>query len=130
MGNIWLHCTPLPKQSIRRIEAICRIFLWSGYEKVSRKSPIAWNSVCAPKNKGGLNIVNLQVWSKACLSRYPWNLSGKEDNLWIRWVHSYYLKGQGIINTPIRSYASWILKSMLTLRDEVSGLHVWDNMIL
>ncbi|KAI5448508.1 hypothetical protein KIW84_015788 [Lathyrus oleraceus] len=40
--NYWLQCLPLPKKVIRKIEAICRTFLWPGTDKITRKSPIAW----------------------------------------------------------------------------------------
>lgn len=51
--NYWLQCFPLPKGVLHNIEAICRSFLWSNSDTVTRKSPVAWEKVCTPKRQGG-----------------------------------------------------------------------------
>lgn len=50
---------PLPKKVLKHIESICRTFLWTGKEEVSRKAPVAWEKVCDPKSAGGLNVTAL-----------------------------------------------------------------------
>jgi hypothetical protein len=49
MANYWMQCLPHPKKVIHKINAVCRSFLWSGGAVVTRKSPVAWDHVCAPK---------------------------------------------------------------------------------
>ncbi|XP_058727134.1 uncharacterized protein LOC131598565 [Vicia villosa] len=42
LTNYWLNCFPFPKHVLQKIESICRIFLWTGGFKGSRKAPVAW----------------------------------------------------------------------------------------
>lgn len=51
--NFWMQCFPLPKKIIKKIEAICRSFLWSGGSEITRKSPISWSKVCSSRKQGG-----------------------------------------------------------------------------
>lgn len=45
----------------------------------------------------------------------------KQDKLWIRWIHTYYIKGQNIdiMNTP--KQASWIFKKFFDARKWLTG---------
>ncbi|XP_058762103.1 uncharacterized protein LOC131635501 [Vicia villosa] len=49
---------PLPKSVLKHIEAVCRSFLWSNTEEITRRSPIAWDNVCNPMRADGLNITS------------------------------------------------------------------------
>lgn len=71
--NYWMQCIPISKKVIKRIEVVCRSFLWSSSDKITRKSPIAWKRVCSPKSQGDLNIISLEEWNKA-------NLNSEETN--------------------------------------------------
>ncbi|XP_058732787.1 uncharacterized protein LOC131604359 [Vicia villosa] len=59
----WMHCLPLPQFVIRKIDTMCKTFIWAGSTEASRKSPIAWNTMCKPRDQGGLGYsepVNLE----------------------------------------------------------------------
>lgn len=39
-----------------------------------------WDSVCRPKNEGGLGLSKLEAWNRACLARLVWTIyCGKES---------------------------------------------------
>lgn len=103
--------------------------MWAGTKVISRKSPVAWKKMCYPCRKGGLNIMDMQVWSKANMAKNLWNVQTKVDSLWIQWVHIYYVKGVDIMNIPMKQSTSWILKSILKLRDQVKNMQEWGNMV-
>lgn len=88
----WMLCFPIPKFVLKKIEAICRSFIWTGCSEVKKKSPVAWETVCRPKCQGGLDIINLTVWNQVTMMKCLWNLCRKSDNLWVKWIHMYYLK--------------------------------------
>lgn len=69
LTNYRLQCFPLPKKVIKKIEAICRTFLWSDTDQISRKSPITWKEVCSPNRQGGRNIIDIERWNKAILTK-------------------------------------------------------------
>ncbi|XP_058750078.1 uncharacterized protein LOC131623068 [Vicia villosa] len=127
--NFWLQCIPLPKDVIRRIEALCRTFLWTGKGIMSRKALIAWSKVCEPKSQGGLNVVDLARWNKVCLIKLLWNLCRKADSLWVRWVHTNYMKDERVMVVPIKNSCSWILKEILKTIQEVEGLNQWQQVV-
>ncbi|XP_058765820.1 uncharacterized protein LOC131639335 [Vicia villosa] len=126
--NYWMQCFPLPKHVIHKIDAICRSFMWTGGKEISRKSPISWDKVCRPKCNGGMNLISLQIWNQATLSKLLWSISCKADSLWVRWVHAYYLKKDKIMDVKIRISCSWILKAILKQRDNVNNMQVWHMM--
>ncbi|XP_019228711.1 PREDICTED: uncharacterized protein LOC109209820 [Nicotiana attenuata] len=110
--SFWSQIFPLPKKIIQQVEAICRKFLWTGETSSSRKALVAWNKLCKPKTKGGLNITDLNTWNRAALLKHLWNLVKKKDKLWIKWVHAYYLKGREPWEVDIKK-ASWIIRKIL-----------------
>lgn len=119
----------LPKQVIHQVEVVCRNFMWTGTDKVNYKSHVSWKSVCKPKNKGGLDVIDLKAWNQACMAKNLWNLSGKFDNLWIRWIHYYYTKHHDILTMTSKKSNSWIMKKMLKVRGDTGQLPEWKTML-
>ena len=97
MQVYWSSLFILPKKVIREIESILRAFLWSGSELKTHSAKIAWDSVCAPKNEGGLGFKSLDIWNRAAIAKHVWFLfSGGEKSMWCQWVKSYLLKGRSL----------------------------------
>lgn len=65
-----------------------------GY-KLSRRSLVAWEILSLLKS-AGLNILDVYKGNQAALDKLLWNMCMKKDTLWIRWIHSYYVKGHGV----------------------------------
>lgn len=93
--------------------SFCRSFLWSGGLDISRKSPLAGKKVCRPKNQGGLNIIVIEKWNKATLLNFLWNLSGKPNSLWVKWIHTFYLKKESLMEVKVKANNSWIMKAIM-----------------
>lgn len=130
IANYWMQCFPIPKYVVHKIEAICRSFLWTGGQEIKRKSPVAWDSVCKPKDYGGLNIIDLSVWNKVTMLKLLWNLSGKSDSLWVKWVNAYYLNKDTLMNVSVKIHNSWIMKSILKHRSSILDIQsIWDSML-
>lgn len=75
--------------------------MWTGDTEKSRKAPIVWKTICIPKSHGGLNMINMNVWNMTKLTRLLWNLNGNSDNLWVKWVHAYYLKNHQLMDARV-----------------------------
>ncbi|XP_058727119.1 uncharacterized protein LOC131598546 [Vicia villosa] len=126
----WMQCLPLPQFVINKIESMCRTFVWTGNISASRKSPVAWKTVCKPKAQGGLRVINLTLWNKITIIKCLWNLCRKSDNMWVKWVHMYYLKGQEVMETRVAQSSSWVMKRILELRGEVQHYHqTWTKLL-
>jgi hypothetical protein len=111
-----MQCLPLPKKVIHKINAICRSFLWSGGTTITKKAPVAWDHVCSSKAHGGLNLISLEEWNQANLAKLLWNINNKADSLWIRWIHSYYIKQDHLMTMSVNNSGSWIWKAILKQR--------------
>ncbi|XP_058783432.1 uncharacterized protein LOC131658115 [Vicia villosa] len=129
LTNYWLQCFPFPENMIYKIEAICRNFLWTDGFEGSRKAPISWKKVCCPKCRGGLNIIDIEVWNKTNQLRLLWNLSGKTDSLCVRWIQAYYLKNKQLMEIQIKPNHTWIMKAILKQRDTVQNMDDWENIM-
>ncbi|XP_058733186.1 uncharacterized protein LOC131604785 [Vicia villosa] len=129
VAQYWMSCFPIPKGVLHKIDAICRAFIWAGKEE-SKKSPMAWKIVCTPVRKGGLNIINLDVWNQIAVLKCLWNISMKRDNLWVRWVHAYFLKKKSLHDAQVNSNTTWMLKAIMGAREKICCYQpLWDQMM-
>lgn len=76
----WSHVFILPKKIVHMIETACRSFLWAGQAEVTKKAPLAWEKVCCSKTAGGFNVIHIETWNKAAVSKLLWNLCTKRTN--------------------------------------------------
>ncbi|XP_058734321.1 uncharacterized protein LOC131606051 [Vicia villosa] len=122
----WMQVFYFPKKVIKQIEALCQNYLWSG-TMMSKKAPIAWESVCLPKSAGGLNIISLQVWNKAIMGKLLWNIHKKADKLWIRWLDIYFFKNQDVMQWQVKQSSSWMVRKLCSLRDTMKNTPYWEQ---
>ncbi|XP_049403702.1 uncharacterized protein LOC125867303 [Solanum stenotomum] len=113
--SYWAQLFLLPTKVVKTIEAYCRSYVWSGVSTITKKALVAWDKICLPKSAGGLNIINLHLWNKADQTKIFWDLTHKEDKLWI---HTYYIKEQQVQVMPIPSQACWITRKILEARTQ------------
>lgn len=83
----WCQISILPKKAIKEIQSICRVYLWTGNTNPSRKTLVAWHTLCLPRTAGGWNVKEMSLW-KAAVTKLLWALAYKKDKLWCRWVDS------------------------------------------
>lgn len=107
----------LPKKIVKLI-VICRSFLWTGKEDVSKKALLAWDTICKPKLAEGLNFTNMMVWNKAAICTSLWNLCNKKDKIWVKWVHTYYIQGEPIEEVQAKQ-TSWVVQKILKAKNYV-----------
>lgn len=105
---------PISATVIDRINFLIRRFLWR-----DKNSSVAWKKVCLPHKKGGLGLRDLTTWNKAIMSKTLWNISAKNNALWIRWIHSEYLKGDDIWTIAHNIRNSPFIKNILSIRDRL-----------
>ncbi|KAM6547870.1 hypothetical protein CsatB_019546 [Cannabis sativa] len=123
----WSQIMILPKKVLRSIEAICRAFLWKGNSMFQGAGSVAWHSICQPKAGGGLGIKDLETWNKAAISKYVWAISNKQESLWLKWVHSVYIKSQSWETYSPSIHSSWYWKKMVALKDHIRDKVDFDS---
>nr|XP_009786491.1 PREDICTED: uncharacterized protein LOC104234592 [Nicotiana sylvestris]XP_016445207.1 PREDICTED: uncharacterized protein LOC107770414 [Nicotiana tabacum] len=86
---------------LKIIEAICRSYIWSSSNTITKKAYVSWERMCTPKSVGDLNLINLLLWNKAAIAKVCWDSAHKEDKLWIRWINTYNVKHKQLHDMPI-----------------------------
>ncbi|XP_070016028.1 uncharacterized protein [Nicotiana sylvestris] len=119
----WAQLFVLPAKVLKTIDAYCRSYVWSGCNTISKKALVSWERVFAPKSVGGLGLANLQKWNKAAIAKSFWDLAQKQDKLWIKWIHAYYIKGQAIKTMTIPQQACWMTRKIMEAKTTFEGLH-------
>lgn len=99
---------------IDRINFLIRRVLWK-----YKNSSVAWKIVCLPHKEGGLGLRDLATWNKALMSKTLWNISAKNDALWIRWIYSEYLNEDDIWTVAHNIRNSPFIKNILSIRDRL-----------
>ncbi|XP_058726565.1 uncharacterized protein LOC131597923 [Vicia villosa] len=74
-----------------------------------------------------------------CLSRMEvlllagralWLRELKIDNLWVKWIQMYYLKGCNVMKANISQNSSWVVKRIMdTIEDLQQHQQLWDRML-
>lgn len=115
----WMQIVILPKSVISRINQICRNYLWQGNADGGKAGYVKWDKVCTTKKYGGLGIRDLSLWNALAVGKIIWQIAEKADTLWVRWVHSVYIKDTDWWTYQPPATASWIWKIMCKTRDEL-----------
>nr|GFA58390.1 hypothetical protein [Tanacetum cinerariifolium] len=66
------------------------------------KSKVAWEFVCLPRDEGGLGLRRLDCFNKALIVSHLWKLISMKESLWVKWVHTYKLRGRSFWDVSIR----------------------------
>ncbi|GJY50518.1 hypothetical protein Tco_0441365 [Tanacetum coccineum] len=99
----------LPTAIIHDIEQLMCGFLWCQGEMKRGKAKVSWDSVCFPKQEGGLGIAIKK---------------GGLDSMWVRWIHSYKLKGRSFWDVRAHAYICWGWWKILQIRTYI-GEFCW-----
>ncbi|KAJ8552793.1 hypothetical protein K7X08_020186 [Anisodus acutangulus] len=101
---------------MKLVEVVGRSFLWYGTVEITKKALISWAKTCTPKAASVLNVMNMSFWNKAAVSEQLWAIANKKECLWVRWVHSYYLKQESVENCNIPANATWVIRKIIVTR--------------
>ncbi|XP_060967001.1 uncharacterized protein LOC133035175 [Cannabis sativa] len=77
----------------------------------------SWEKVCLPKQFGGIGFREGKKWNMARVAKHLWAILSKQDNLWVKWINSIYLKNQDAWSCPIKPDLSWYFKKLLKIRN-------------
>lgn len=113
---------------IQKINTSYRSFIWTWGNTPSRKSPVGWEKLSKPIKQWGLNILNLEISNQITVMKLFWNLRWKQDCLWVKWTHSYFLKEQHMLTMDVNKNASWIIKSIMKDRNKIHEVQsYWES---
>ncbi|XP_074278599.1 uncharacterized protein LOC141602191 [Silene latifolia] len=124
LHSYWASMFVLPKGIIKRIEAVCRNFLWDNSADYRRAPLVGWDTICRPKEEGGLGIKDQEFWNKAMVGRLVDWVATQRDSIWVNWVQSNYLKGQAWKEYKPSSNSSWVWRRICKVKEEMRNGYV------
>ncbi|XP_056697993.1 uncharacterized protein [Spinacia oleracea] len=117
----------LPKSVLHDIGRICRAFLWSGQAYSQKPRNVAWDNTCCGKQFGGLGFRDIILWNTAAMGKYVWALTIKQDNVWIKWISSVYLKDGDWWEYKPPVAASWYWKQICKTKEHLKQFFTQSN---
>ncbi|XP_074304886.1 uncharacterized protein LOC141639737 [Silene latifolia] len=112
----WANIFLIPKGVQKKIDSLCRNYLWDGTDIYMRSPLVSWEQVCSPHNEGGLGIKYSFDWNRATVGELVWWLYCKPDSLWVKWVHQIYMKGGSWANHSPKAHMSGNWKAICKVR--------------
>ncbi|KAK9065261.1 hypothetical protein SSX86_016644 [Deinandra increscens subsp. villosa] len=98
----FLYKTPV--KVLNKLEAICFNFLWGGFDDANgRSKKIHWvskDSICKPKNEGGLGLVSLTNINLALLDKWFWRFLTEPESLWRKVVAGIHGSDHDVMWVP------------------------------
>lgn len=114
--NFWISAFILPKGCLKRIQSLCSKFLWSGNISGPVQYKVAWDTICLPKEEGGLGLRDFSLWNKTLCLRLLWLLFANGTSLWAAWMKSNRIKDENIWSCDVDKTKSWTWRALLNLR--------------
>ncbi|XP_074282633.1 uncharacterized protein LOC141607172 [Silene latifolia] len=112
----WANIFVLPKGVLKKIEALCRNFLWDGSTEYLRVLLVSWEKVCVPKCEGSLGIRDSYAWNLAAFCKLSWWIYTKPGSFWVQWIHHVYMKGANWTEYTPKPDSSWSWKTISKVR--------------
>jgi len=112
----WSRHFLLPKLIHKELQRIFTRFLWKGDANSKGGAKVAWNSLCCPKEEGGLGLKNTLEWNTSLILHHLWQVVIKAPSLWATWVNNTILKHDCFWVCKIPTDCSWIWRKILRLR--------------
>ncbi|GJV91871.1 homeodomain-like protein [Tanacetum coccineum] len=119
MHVYWASVLIIPQGIIDDIHQLIRGFLWCNGESIRGKAKVSWDEICLPKKEGGLGLRHLDIFNYALMTTHIWNIVSSKESLWVRWIHTYKLRGRYFWDVPMKSDMSWGWRKLLQLRETV-----------
>ena len=73
-----------------------RNFLWGGDQQQRKIAWVKWETVCMPKEAGGLGVKDINSFNLSLLGKWNWNLFQRPGELWARVLDSKYGGWRGL----------------------------------
>ena len=80
----------VPKKVQDKLVRIQRRFLWGGDQDQVKIAWVKWDTVCLPKEVGGLGIKDINYFNLSLLGKWKWSLFHSQGELWTRVLESKY----------------------------------------
>ncbi|CAL1381633.1 unnamed protein product [Linum trigynum] len=92
LPNYVMQTAVLPISVCDTIDRKVRAFVWGAEEGRGKAHLVKWETICKPKEEGGLGLRSARALNLAYLMKLGWAFLNKSDDLWIRVMQGKYFK--------------------------------------
>ncbi|GJU27028.1 hypothetical protein Tco_1165649 [Tanacetum coccineum] len=123
---LYRDCKILVEKLESRINEWRNKFLSIAGKLKKGKAKVAWESVCKPNLEGGLGIRRHEDFNVALMATHIWSILTHKESLWVKWIHSYKLKGRSFWDVPCLGDVSWGWRKLLQIRPLICPF-IWNS---
>ncbi|CAN1170305.1 Putative ribonuclease H protein At1g65750 [Linum perenne] len=87
-----MHVAVLPVTTCEEIDQKIHNFVWGSSDETRKVHLVAWETICTPKEDGGLGLKLARQLNRAYLTKLAVNFIKDPDKLWVRIIHAKYFK--------------------------------------
>lgn len=87
----------IPSSICDEVEHLCRDFIWGSSPEARKCHLISWETICTPKEEGGLGFRSFCLVNATYMMKLGWELMTKKDSLWAQVLRFKYQCG----NLPV-----------------------------
>ncbi|CAN1178262.1 Putative ribonuclease H protein At1g65750 [Linum perenne] len=87
-----MQTTLLPTETCNLIDKKIRDFIWGSTNGARKIHQVNWDTICSPKEHGGLGLRSATELNEAFLMKLIWGIIKKPTELWVKVLKSKYLK--------------------------------------
>ncbi|KAF3778009.1 putative ribonuclease H protein [Nymphaea thermarum] len=108
LPHYWMMVFRLPGRINKKLENICKRFLWNDGESTRHIHHISWDRLCNPYDLGGIGLPNMEDLNRALLASRCIRLL-MDDGIWDKVYKDKYLQKNSLwtLNGPIRGSWGW-----------------------
>ncbi|XP_057418408.1 uncharacterized protein LOC130712598 [Lotus japonicus] len=79
-----MQTTPIPLGVCKEVEKLCRNFIWGSTVEKRKCHLISWETICSPKDCGGLGFRDLHSINRAYMTKLAWIVKKEPNCLWAK----------------------------------------------
>lgn len=123
--NYSLSCFMLPKSIIKDIYRLMASFWWG---KENGKNKIhwgRWDTLCKPKDSGGMGFKDLECFNQAFLAKQGWRILKNPQLLVSKILKSSYFRNSNFLEAKCGGKASYVWRSLLWGKELLAKGCIW-----
>lgn len=121
-----MSCFLLPKKLCDELTSVVRQFWWGQTGNEKKIAWLNWDTMCLPKNRGGLGFRDLRSFNLALLAKQGWRLLTNSNSLFSRVYKAKYFPHCSFTEATLGRNPSYVWRSIMAAQSIVQRGIRWQ----